>query len=184
MNTKKAHVLKTYEFGDKEKPVIVLLPGTSCHWKNSFQEVVPLLEKQFYVACISYDGFDENETSVFPTMLEETEKIEAYILKQFQGRVHCAYGCSLGGSFVGLLIQRQRVHIEHGILGSSDLDQCSERKAKASCRLMVPLLYALLQEKIFSKLVNRCIKTFAKTPYVKKYRICWGLAAMMRVLYQ
>ena len=36
-----------------------------------------------------------------------------------------AYGSSLGGSFVGLLIQRKRIHIDHGFIGSSDLDQGS-----------------------------------------------------------
>lgn len=34
-----------------------------------------------------------------------------------------AYGSSLGGSFVGLLIQRKVIHIDHGFIGSSDLDQ-------------------------------------------------------------
>ena len=36
-------------------------------------------------------------------MLAETEKIEAYILKNCGGHIRAAYGCSLGGSFVGLL---------------------------------------------------------------------------------
>ena len=30
---------------------------------------------------------------------------------------------SYGGSFVSLLIQRKRIHIDHGIIGSSDMDE-------------------------------------------------------------
>jgi hypothetical protein len=48
--------------------------------------VIPLLEQDFYVACFSYDGFDETEDTVFPGMLEETEKIENYIRENFDGR--------------------------------------------------------------------------------------------------
>ncbi|MBQ9299832.1 MAG: 2-hydroxy-6-oxo-6-phenylhexa-2,4-dienoate hydrolase [Clostridia bacterium] len=58
-------------------------------------------------------------------MLTVTEKIENYILEKHHGRVDGAYGSSLGGSFVGLLIQRRRIHIDHGFIGSSDLDQGS-----------------------------------------------------------
>jgi hypothetical protein len=121
--------MKIYTFGDRQNPVILLLPGTCCHWKNSFEKVIPLLEQDFYVACVSYDGFDETEDTVFPGMLEETEKIENYIRENFDGKVECAYGCSLGGSFVGLLIQRKNIHINHGILGSSDLDQMAKLPA-------------------------------------------------------
>lgn len=99
--------MKFYVFGDQKKPVLFLLPGTCCHWKRNFGAVIPLLERDFYVVCVSYDGFDETEQALFPDMLTEAEKIEAYIQEKFGGHICAAYGCSLGGSFVGLLIQRQ-----------------------------------------------------------------------------
>ena len=52
---------KFYHFGEKDKPAIFLLPGTCCHWKINFGEVISLLEKDFHVVCVSYDGFDETE---------------------------------------------------------------------------------------------------------------------------
>lgn len=113
--------MKVYTFGNKENPAIMLFPGTCCHWKGNFGNVIPLLEKDFYVLCVSYDGFDETENTEFPTMLEETEKIEEYIKEDFGGHIRAAYGCSLGGSFVGLLAARGNVHMDYGILGGSDL---------------------------------------------------------------
>ena len=53
----------------------------------------------------------------------------------FGGRLHAAYGCSLGGSFVGLLMQRRNIHMAHGILGSSDLDQDSRWKREFPSRV-------------------------------------------------
>lgn len=111
--------MKFYEFGERTSPVILLLPGTCCHWKLNFGEVIPLLEQHFHVVCVSYDGFDDTEDTVFPDMIAETEKIESYIQNHFGGTIRAAYGCSLGGSFVGLLVQRKNIHIDHAILGSS-----------------------------------------------------------------
>lgn len=138
--------MKVYEFGADTAPVILLLPGTCCHWKSNFGQVIPLLQRDFRVLCVSYDGFDETESNEFPTMLAETEKIEAYILKNCGGHIRVAYGCSLGGSFVGLLAARKSIHMDYGILGSSDLDQCSKLAAKLQTNLLLPLIYPLIRD--------------------------------------
>lgn len=122
--------MKVYAFGDPHAPTLLLLPGTCCHWKGNFGHVIPLLSSDFRVLCVSYDGFDESETTTFSTMEEETEKIEDYIRKSCGGHIRGAYGCSLGGSFVGLLAARRKIHMDYGILGSSDLDQASSFAAK------------------------------------------------------
>ena len=137
--------MRVYTFGDQSKPVILLLPGTCCHWKANFGEVIPLLESDYHVACVSYDGFDETEQSVFPDMLAETGKIEQYIQEHFGGQLRAAYGCSLGGSFVGLLVQRGRIHIDHAILGSSDLDQDGPMAARFKATVITPILHGMLQ---------------------------------------
>ena len=82
--------MKVYCFGEKEKPVIFLFPGTCCHWKGNFGKVIEPLEEYFRVACVSYDGFDETEQTEFPTMTEETEKIEQYIISVPHMAVHWA----------------------------------------------------------------------------------------------
>lgn len=138
--------MRVYAFGDNTKPVILLLPGTCCHWKANFGKVIPLLESDFYVACVSYDGFDETEQSVFPDMLAEAEKIEQYVQNHFGGRICAAYGCSLGGSFVGLLVQRGNIHIDHAILGSSDLDQDGPMAAKFKTVIITPILHGMFQK--------------------------------------
>ena len=101
--------MKIYHFGAEDAPVLLLLPGTCCHWKSNFGAVIPLLADSFRVLCVSYDGFDETEQTEFPTMLEETKKIEAYLKNHCGGHIRAAYGCSLGGSFVGLLAARQDI---------------------------------------------------------------------------
>lgn len=166
--------MKFYEFGESTSPVILLLPGTCCHWKMNFGEVIPLLEQHFHVVCISYDGFDDTEDTVFPDMLTETEKIEAYIQKHFGGTIRAAYGCSLGGSFVGLLVQRKNIHIDHAILGSSDLDQDTPWKAKLKCRIAIPLLHKIVSTGEYPK-VLRGLMEKKRTPYRDKFMDMFGI---------
>ena len=164
--------MKVYEFGKKSAPALLLLPGTCCHWKGNFGRVIPLLEKDFRVLCVSYDGFDETENTEFPTMLEETEKIEAYIKEHCSGHIHGAYGCSLGGSFVGLLAARQNIHMDYGILGSSDLDRSPVAAAKLQTALLLPLLYPFIRDGKFKSriLQKRLQKRMGQTEaYVQAF---------------
>ena len=71
--------MKFYEFGKENQTTIMLLPGTKCHWKNNFSQVIPLLERDYHVICVSYDGFDETEDTTYPDMITEVEKIEANV---------------------------------------------------------------------------------------------------------
>ena len=148
--------MKVYSFGAENAPVILLLPGTCCHWKGNFGRVIPLLSDRYRVLCVSYDGFDETEHTEFPTMLEETEKIESYIQEHCGGHIRASYGCSLGGSFVGLLAARQNIHMDYGILGSSDLDQASPIAAKLQTNLLLPLIYPFIRDGRFkSRLLQK-----------------------------
>ena len=169
--------MKIYEFGEPTKPAILLLPGTCCHWKGNFGGVIPLLEPDFRVLCVSYDGFDETEHTEFPTMVDETARIEAYLKTHCGGHIRAAYGCSLGGSFVGLLAARKNIHIDYAILGSSDLDQASPFAARLQTTLLVPLIYPLIRDGKFSLrfLQKRLEKRQAEmSAYVKAFMDIFG----------
>ena len=160
-----AYVMKFYEFGNQDNPTLLLLPGTCSHWKNNFGHVIKLLQDTFLVVCVSYDGFDETEHTVFPDLITETEKIESFLDKRFAGKIHAAYGCSLGGSFVGLLLQRNRIHMNHGILGSSDLDQEDGYTAKLQAKLVSAILYPALQKGRLNSLIAKSLKKKVSPQY-------------------
>ena len=67
--------MKVYTFGDQSKPVMMLFPGTCCYWKNNFGHVIEGLKEYFYVAIVSYSGFDETEHSTFISELDETKRL-------------------------------------------------------------------------------------------------------------
>ena len=139
--------MKVYEFGDKSKPGIMLFPGTCCYWKSNFGHVLENLQKLFYTMVVSYSGFDETENTTFISELDEVKKVETYIKNKFGGKIFAAYGCSLGGSLVSLLVGRQNIHIDHAIIGSSDMDQAPKWLAKIETAIMIPLFYPFITGK-------------------------------------
>lgn len=118
------------EIGKTDGKTLLLLPGTGCTWQTNFHNVQNELSEKYHLICVNYDGFEGDREKPFTDMITVTEKIEKYIIEHHNGKLNGAYGSSLGGSFVGLLIQRRNVHINHGFIGSSDLDQGNKVIAK------------------------------------------------------
>ena len=127
------------EMGDPAGKTLMLLPGTACDYQTNFGAVLERLGEKYHLICINYDGFDGSDT-IFPDMITVTEKIERYVKEKHGGRLDGAIGSSLGSSFVGRLIQRENIHIDHGIFGSPDLDQSGRFSAWLQSKLVVPLL--------------------------------------------
>ena len=127
------------EMGNKSGKTLMLLPGTACDYQTNFSTVLDRLGEKYHLICVNYDGFD-GSGSIFPDMITVTEKIEKYITEHFDGKIDGVIGSSLGSSFVGQLIQRENIHIDHGIFGSPDLDQSGRFSAWLQSKLVVPLL--------------------------------------------
>ena len=131
------------EMGKEDGKTLMLLPGTACNYETNFANVLDDLAAKYHLICVNYDGFD-GSGQIFPDILTVTEKIEKYIIDNHNGRVDGAIGSSLGSTFVGQLIMRERIHIDHGIFGSPDLDQSGKLSAWLQSKLVVPLLTGLV----------------------------------------
>ena len=127
------------ELGNRKGKTLMLLPGTACDYQTNFAAVLDRLGEKYHLICVNYDGFDGRGT-VFSDMITVTEKIEKYITEHFDGKIDGAIGSSLGSSFVGQLIQRENIHMDHGIFGSPDLDQSGRLGAWLQSKLVVQLL--------------------------------------------
>lgn len=131
--------MKFDEIGKMDGKTLMLLPGTCCDYETNFCNVIDKLSERYHLICVNYDGFDGGD-AIFSDMITVTEKIEKYIIEKHGGKLDGALGSSLGSTFVGQLIQRKKVHIDHGIFGSPDLDQSGPFAAWLQSKLVVPLL--------------------------------------------
>ena len=161
-----------HEFGKKEKPVLLLLPGTMCHWKGNFDGVIDKLAEDFLVSCVAYTGFDEGDKEDYRSVMDEVQRIEEEVQRRYGGTICAAYGCSLGGTFVAHLIHRHKIHMKAGIIGSSDLDQAGSFKANLMASLMVRLTWNFIHTGHYkSKLMKKhCEKQMADPdPYNRAF---------------
>ena len=72
--------MEAYEFGKENEKKIILISGNMMSWRQ-FENVIPLLEKNYHVTAISTDGYDGKGT-VFTTAEAMAEKLEEYIRKK------------------------------------------------------------------------------------------------------
>ena len=147
------------EIGNMNGKTLMLLPGTACDYQTNFANVLDRLAEKYHLICVNYDGFDGSDL-IFTDMITVTGKIERYLLEHFDGRIDGAIGSSLGSSFVGQLIQRELIHIDHGIFGSPDLDQSGRFSAWIQSKLVVPLLIGFTKNEKKKAKSREKLKTF------------------------
>ena len=80
---------------------------------------------------------------------------------------------------MGLLAARQNIHMDYGILGSSDLDQASPLAASLQTDFLLPLIYPVVRDgkfkaKFLQKRLDKCAKESGD--YVKAFLKMFGEA--------
>ncbi len=158
--------MKFYTSGDKEKPVILLIPGTCCHY-SLFDKVIPLLNEKYQTLVVSFSGFDESDNSEYESMDKETKLIEDYIKENYNNHIHAIYGCSLGGSIASYLVSRNNIKVDHIILGSSDLDHSNKISACIKGKIMTPILFKMIHEQKLPKIMIKKMDKLKKEDIIR-----------------
>ena len=105
------------EFGSKENPTILLLHGMMQDWHSEYELLKPL-EKTYHLIIPAQDGFYEGSGN-FTSFADQARQIEAYIDKNYDGKIHGAYGASQGGLMLTELLTRNKID-----LGTVIMDGC------------------------------------------------------------
>ncbi|MCM1159316.1 MAG: alpha/beta hydrolase [Bacteroidales bacterium] len=105
--------MEAKEFGKGHNRKVLLIPGNMMSWRQ-FENVIPILEKNFHVIAVSTDGYDG--MTEFTTTEKAAENIEAYIADNLGSHVNLVFGESFGSATTGLLFHRQRVKIDSIIM--------------------------------------------------------------------
>ena len=167
--------MRVLEYGKEHEKTLLFLPCTAePEWMFAYS--VGLLSQDYHVMQIVYDGHGETGEdfiSVETTVDEVTDWLQQHGITNLEA----AYGCSLGGSFVGLLAARQNIHMDYGILGSSDLDQASPLAASLQTDFLLPLIYPVVRDgkikaKFLQKRLDKCAKESGD--YVKAFLKMFG----------
>lgn len=61
-------------FGDPTGKTIMLLHGNLMCWRQ-FEDVIPLLEKEYLAFAVSFDGFDGTGRTTYTTAQNQADKL-------------------------------------------------------------------------------------------------------------
>jgi len=87
--------MKFYEFGDPGNHAIMCLPGNFMTHRQ-FENIVPMLEQEYHVITVSFDGYDETGKTTYTTGEEQARKLAAFIRERLDSRIDLVYAESLG----------------------------------------------------------------------------------------
>jgi pimeloyl-ACP methyl ester carboxylesterase len=137
------------EFGDKNKPVIILLHGGGLSWW-SYKPQIESLQKDYFIVTPIIDGHGGDWNNTFISITKSAERIADYIKDNCNGRVHAICGLSLGAQIVTEILSR-----DPGITDNAVIESALIFPLKIATALTIPmynLCYGLIKKRWYAKL--------------------------------
>ncbi len=133
------------KFGVPTGKTIMLLHGNLMCWRQ-FEDVIPLLEKEYCVLAVSFDGFDGTGETTYASAHDQADKLANYLMENCGGKLDMLFAESLGCAPAVLLKSDNRVHISHMILSGPEYLDCGIFNGLV-LKIMPPKQHRLTKEK-------------------------------------
>ncbi len=137
------------EFGDKNRPVIILLHGGGLSWW-SFKPQIESLQKDYFIVAPIIDGHGDDWNNTFISIEKSAERIIDYIKGNCNGKIHAICGLSLGAQIVTEILARDCDITENAVIESALV-----YPLKMATVLTIPLYnlcYGLIKKRWYAKL--------------------------------
>ena len=134
--------MKFYEFGTPGNPTIMCLPGNFMTHRQ-FENIVPILEKDYHVITVSFDGYDETGDTVYTTGEDQATKLAAFIKEKLGGKIDLVYAESLGSIPAVFLTRVKDIQIGGIIVSGAEYMNYGIFN-KLAINLFAPMTYKLM----------------------------------------
>ena len=139
--------MKFYEFGNPGNPSIMCLPGNFMTHRQ-FENIVPMLETEYHVITVSFDGYDETGETFYTTGADQASKLVVFIRENLGGRIDLVYAESLGSIPAVFLTRIKDIEIGGIIVSGAEYMNYGIFNGLA-IKLFAPMTY-----KLMTKIVN------------------------------
>ncbi|MBR6162095.1 MAG: alpha/beta hydrolase [Bacteroidales bacterium] len=109
-----------HTYGEHNRPTLLLIPGLGVSYEI-FLPLIRLLEENCHIIAAEVDGFTLGKRTTFTSVDDQAVQIIDYLNNQYNGKLDCAYGLSLGGKILSRILERNEVTIGHAILDAAPL---------------------------------------------------------------
>ena len=98
----------------------MLIPGLGVSYEI-FIPLINLLENDFHIIAVEVDGFVLGKHTQFTSVDDQAAQVIDYVKENYDGRLDCAYGLSLGGKILSRILERDEIVVNHAILDAAPL---------------------------------------------------------------
>ena len=98
----------------------MLIPGLGVSYEI-FLPLIQLVENQFRIIAVEVDGFTLGEHTRFTSIDHQASQVIAYVQKNHDNHLDCAYGLSLGGKILSRVLELNELTIDHAILDAAPM---------------------------------------------------------------
>ena len=105
--------------GDPQKKRVMLLHGNLMCWRQ-FEDVIPILARDYCVYAVSFDGFDGTGRTTYTTAQAQADKLADYLCTELGGHLDLLFAESLGCGPAVLLKASPRVQIDRMVLSGPE----------------------------------------------------------------
>ena len=106
--------MQFHEFGEEEKPTLLIMHGMLCDWRK-FREIFMSLEQDFRVIYPAMNGCYDGAPD-FKSFTDECTEIEQFLIDKHDGKLDAAVGVSQGATLMAILASRHVVSIDKAVL--------------------------------------------------------------------
>ncbi len=104
-----------HEYGKENEKVIVLIHPSIVMW-DYFQDVIPLMEKEYHLIIPALPGYNPMRKDSFTSIEQIAAELDKWLITNNLQYVTCIYGCSMGGSIVARMLANNKVCIENAVI--------------------------------------------------------------------
>lgn len=104
-----------HEFGKENKETILLIHPSVVKW-DYFENVIPLLQKNYHLLVPALPGYDFDNDSDFTSVEQIASELNTWLKKEEYPELYAVYGCSMGGSISLLVALGQKIKIRHCVI--------------------------------------------------------------------
>ena len=115
----------------------MLLHGMMQDWHNEYELLKPL-EEYYRLIIPAQDGFYDGSDD-FTSFADQARQIEEYIVENYGGNIHGAYGASQGGLMLTELLTRNKVNLGTVIMDGCYVAHQGKLSAKVSAWMLKKL---------------------------------------------
>lgn len=107
--------MNVHEFGERNERVILMIHPSVVRW-DYFEQVIPLLEKEYRVLVPALPGYDPDDPGDFTSVERIAAELGDWVRMRGIKALYAVYGCSMGGSIALMTAVYQAVPIRHCIM--------------------------------------------------------------------